>query len=85
MGSLLHPVQVHLDGFPSFQCIDSTAQLGVICKFAEGALNPTIRRVPSTVTALKGHVGSAREGWHFGRDPHGTRAESGCGKTKFIY
>ena len=39
MGPLLQPVQVPLDGFPSFQCIDCTTQLGVICKLAEGALD----------------------------------------------
>ena len=39
MGSFLQPVQVSLDGFPSFQCIDCTAQLGIICKLAEGALD----------------------------------------------
>ena len=42
MGPLLQPVQVPLDGFPSFQCIDCTAQLCVICKVAEGALNATV-------------------------------------------
>jgi len=30
MGPLLQPVQVPLDGFPSFQCIDCTTQLGVM-------------------------------------------------------
>jgi len=42
MGPLLQSVQVPLDGFPSFQCIDCTNQLGVICKLAEGALNATV-------------------------------------------
>ena len=35
----LQPVQVPLDGFPSFQCIDCTTQLGVTHKLAEGALD----------------------------------------------
>ena len=39
MGPLLQPVQVPLDGFPSFQLIDFTIQLGVICILAEGALD----------------------------------------------
>ena len=39
MGPLLQPVQVTLDGFPSFQHIDCTAQLGVIHKLAGGVLN----------------------------------------------
>jgi len=35
----LQPVQVPLDVFLSFQCINCTTQLGVICKPAEGALD----------------------------------------------
>ncbi|KAK4829839.1 hypothetical protein QYF61_006849 [Mycteria americana] len=27
---------------PSFNCINCTSQLGVICKLAESALNPTV-------------------------------------------
>ena len=42
MGLLLQPAQVPLDGFPSFQCIDRTAQVGVIYKLAEGALDATV-------------------------------------------
>ena len=42
MGPLLQPVQVPLDGFPSFQRINCTAQLGVIRKFAEGALGAIV-------------------------------------------
>ena len=42
MDLLLQPVQVPLDGFPSFLCIDCTAQFGVIHKLAEGALDPTV-------------------------------------------
>jgi len=42
MGPLLQPVHVPLGGFPSFQCIDRTAQLGVIHKLAEDALNAII-------------------------------------------
>ena len=42
MGSLLQPVQVPLDGFPSFQCTDCTAELGVICKLAEDSLNAIV-------------------------------------------
>ncbi|PKU46206.1 hypothetical protein llap_3480 [Limosa lapponica baueri] len=38
----LKPVQVPLDGLPSFQCINSTTQLGVTSNLAKGALNPTI-------------------------------------------
>jgi len=39
MGPLL---QVPLDGIPSLRHIDLTTQLGIICRLAEGALNPSI-------------------------------------------
>ena len=39
---LLQPVQVPLDGMPSLRHVDRTTQLGVICKYAEGALNPAV-------------------------------------------
>ena len=39
---LLELVQVPLDGISSLQCVDHSTQLGVICKFSEGALNPTV-------------------------------------------
>jgi len=42
MGPLLQPVQVPLDGFLSLQCIDCTAQLGLICKLAKDALNAIV-------------------------------------------
>ncbi|KAK4807078.1 hypothetical protein QYF61_018419 [Mycteria americana] len=42
MGPLLEIVQVPLDDIPSLSQISCTTQLGVICKLAEGALNPTV-------------------------------------------
>ena len=42
MGPFLKLVQVPLDGIPSFCCINCTTQLSVICKLAEGALDPII-------------------------------------------
>ncbi|KAK4816170.1 hypothetical protein QYF61_011552 [Mycteria americana] len=42
MGPLLELVQVPLDGIPSLRRVNLTTQLGVICKLAEGALNPTV-------------------------------------------
>ena len=42
MGSVVKPVQVPLDGILSFCCINCTTQLGVVCKLAEGELNPTV-------------------------------------------
>ena len=41
-GPSLKPVQVPLDGSPSFHCVDHTTQLGVISRLAEGALNSTV-------------------------------------------
>ncbi|KAJ7395165.1 hypothetical protein BTVI_157294 [Pitangus sulphuratus] len=35
-------VQVPLDGIPSFRCVNCTTQPGVICKLAEGALDPFV-------------------------------------------
>ena len=42
MGSLLEPVKVPLDGIPSLKCTNGTTPLGVICKLAEGAPDPTV-------------------------------------------
>jgi len=42
MASLLKLVQVPLDGIPSLRLVSCTTQLGVICKYAEDALNPTV-------------------------------------------
>ena len=42
MGPFLDLVQVPLNGIPSLRCVNRTTQLGVICKFAEGALDPTM-------------------------------------------
>lgn len=42
MGLLLDLVQLPLDGILSFRALNLTTGLGVIYKFAEGALNPTV-------------------------------------------
>ncbi|KAK4817066.1 hypothetical protein QYF61_027095 [Mycteria americana] len=42
MGQVLELVQVPLDGIPSLRRVNCTTQLGVIYKFAEGALDPTV-------------------------------------------
>ena len=42
LSQLLKTVKVSLNGIPSLWCVDFTTQLGVIHKFAEGALNPTV-------------------------------------------
>ena len=42
MCPVLKCVPVPLDGVPPFYCVGCTAQLGVISKLGEGALNPTV-------------------------------------------
>jgi len=42
MSPLLELVQVPLDGILSLRYVDHTTQLGVICRLAEGALDPTV-------------------------------------------
>jgi len=50
-GPLLELVQVPLGGIPPFLCVNYTTQLGVICKLADGALDPT----KSLMKMLKQH------------------------------
>ena len=45
MGPLLQPVQAPLDGFPSFQCTNCTAQLGVILVIHLGYANTPITKL----------------------------------------
>lgn len=42
MGPILRFDQVPLAGIPSFSRVSCTVQFGVICKLAEGALDPTM-------------------------------------------
>lgn len=42
MSPLFEPVQVLLDDIPSFYDINSTTQLGIISKPADGTLDPTV-------------------------------------------
>ncbi|KAK4810846.1 hypothetical protein QYF61_008818 [Mycteria americana] len=49
MGPLLELVQVPLNGIPSFWRVNSTTQLGVICKLAEGALDPTVNVIDEDI------------------------------------
>ena len=42
MSPFLKLVQVPLNGIQSLRCVNCTTQLGVICKFDEGTLNPTV-------------------------------------------
>ncbi|KAK4805639.1 hypothetical protein QYF61_022397 [Mycteria americana] len=42
MGPILKLVQVPLDGIPSLRRVNHTSQHSVVCKLAEGALNPSV-------------------------------------------
>lgn len=39
---LLKLIQVFMDDIPSLRFVSCTTQLGVICKFSEGALSPNV-------------------------------------------
>ena len=64
MGPLLQPVQVSLDGFPSFQCINCTTQLGVIRKLAEGALDAIIYVIDKDVEEHQSQDRPLRDSLH---------------------
>ncbi|KAK4815585.1 hypothetical protein QYF61_004800 [Mycteria americana] len=59
MGLLLKLVQVPLSGIPSLRCVNHTTQLGVICKFAEGALDPTVYGTDEDIKEYWSHLCSA--------------------------
>lgn len=42
MVPLLKLIQVFMDDIPSLRCLNCTTQLAAICKFAEGALSPSV-------------------------------------------
>jgi len=42
IGPPLKPVKIPLHGIPSLQCVNHIIQLGVACKLAEFAVNPTV-------------------------------------------
>jgi len=48
-GPPLQPVKVPLNGIPSLEHVNHTAQLGVIGKLAEGALSPTVHVVDKDI------------------------------------
>jgi len=43
LGPSVQSVQIPLQSLPTLKQIDTPAQLGVICKLTEGALNPLIQ------------------------------------------
>ena len=73
MGTLLMLVQVPLDGIFSFWCIDCTTQLGVICKLAEGSLDPTVYVIDKDIKQYQTQNRPLRNTTHH-RPPPGHRA-----------
>jgi len=51
MGLPLKPAYVPLDSIPSLQCVNCTTQLDVICKLAEGALDP-LSMLPAKIFSI---------------------------------
>ncbi|KAK4826520.1 hypothetical protein QYF61_010017 [Mycteria americana] len=49
LGPLTQPVQVPLQSLPPLQQINTPTQLGVICKLAEGALNPFVQIIDKDI------------------------------------
>ncbi|KAK4822061.1 hypothetical protein QYF61_008870 [Mycteria americana] len=46
---LIQPVQIPLQSLPTLQQINTPAQLGVVCKFTEGALDPLIQIIDKDI------------------------------------
>ena len=49
LGLLLEPIRISLNGVLFLRHVDHTPQLGVICKLAEGALNPLINVIDEDI------------------------------------
>ncbi|KAK4818126.1 hypothetical protein QYF61_006213 [Mycteria americana] len=60
-GPLLELVQVPLDGILSLRCVNHTTQLGVICKLAEGALNPAVYAIDEDIKQHWSQYGPLRD------------------------
>ncbi|KAK0679652.1 MA2A1 mannosidase, partial [Pygoscelis papua] len=56
-GPLLELVQVPLDGIPSLWHVNRSTQLGVNCKLAEGALNPTVYVIDEDIKQYRSQYG----------------------------
>ncbi|KAK4827094.1 hypothetical protein QYF61_014196 [Mycteria americana] len=64
MGPLLQLVQVPLDGIPSLRHVNCTTQLGVVCKLAEGALDPTVCVIDEDIKHYWSQYGPLRDTTH---------------------
>ncbi|KAK4827977.1 hypothetical protein QYF61_022679 [Mycteria americana] len=49
LGQLIQPVQIPLQSLPTLKEINASAQLGVICKLTEGALNPLVQIIDKDI------------------------------------
>ncbi|KAK4828118.1 hypothetical protein QYF61_023916 [Mycteria americana] len=61
MGPLFKLVQVPLDGIPSLGHVNHTIQLGVVCKLAEGALDPTVYVIDEDIKQYWSQYGLLRD------------------------
>ncbi|KAK4814406.1 hypothetical protein QYF61_018165 [Mycteria americana] len=61
MGLLLQLVQIPLDGIPSLRRVNRTTQLGVVCKLAEGVLDPTVYVIDEDVKQYWSRYGPLRD------------------------
>jgi len=59
LGPLIQPVQIPLQSLPTLKQIDTPTQLGVVCKFTEGALSPLIQ----TLIKMLNRTGPKTEPW----------------------
>ncbi|KAK4815356.1 hypothetical protein QYF61_001344 [Mycteria americana] len=64
MDPLLELVQVPLNGILSLRRVNRTTQLGVICKLAEGALNPTVSVIDEDIKQYRSQYRPLRDTTH---------------------
>ncbi|KAK4829013.1 hypothetical protein QYF61_001769 [Mycteria americana] len=60
-GPLLKLAQVPLDGILSLRCVNCSTQLGVVCKLAEGALDPTVYVIDEDIKQYWSQYGPLRD------------------------
>ncbi|KAK4819021.1 hypothetical protein QYF61_024137 [Mycteria americana] len=61
MGPLLQLVQVPLDGILSLRHVNHTTQLSVVCKLAEGALDPAVYVIDEDIKQYQSQYGLLRD------------------------
>ncbi|KAJ7404971.1 testosterone 17-beta-dehydrogenase 3-like [Willisornis vidua] len=61
---LLNFVQVPLEHIPFFCCVSFTAQLHVICKLAEGALDPSVCAIDEDIKKCQSQDRALRDNTH---------------------